>query len=124
MDKESRRLLLLSGGKPDERSNDAAPQKKQRERSSFFEVTKEDSFEIQDHFDRLKVSELSCAILAVFGFACASMIYDITYPAAVTGDSELTIDYLFGLCTASTGLLLLSIVWRTYLEYTVQTSSQ
>ena len=96
-------------------SNSPFKRLSREERESVFENEQEDAFLVQDHFDRLKVAELSTTLLALFGFACASIIYDLSYLG--NSNYEPILEFLFAMCSISTILLLISITWRTYLDF-------
>ena len=77
-----------------------------------FKLPQENYEEVQTSFDLIKISELSNSILAFVGFACAAIISDIEY--TITLDHSISRDLLFFICTISTMILILSIIWRTH----------
>ena len=77
-----------------------------------FKLPQENYEEAQTSFDLIKISELSNSILAFVGFSCAAIISDIEY--TINLDHSISRDLLFLICSVSTLILILSIIWRTY----------
>lgn len=67
-------------------------------------------------FERLKQAEISCCLLALLGFGCGAITYDLEYVHSVYDERKDTAASVTIAGTASTFLLLLAIWWRTRQE--------
>ena len=88
-----------------------------RNGNSLFQLPVQDSNETHSNFLKLRVAELSCCLLAIVGFGVGAIIYDLIYPKNTYEEKKDLVDMLFFISSLSTGLLLLSIIWRTFAEF-------
>ena len=74
-------------------------------------LPEEDQKATAEAYELLKLSEFSNSILAVIGFSCSSISYDIEFSPSLDNGQVYPIVSIAG--SLSTFLLLLSIIWRT-----------
>ena len=68
-------------------------------------------------FQRLKIAESSCTILAVMGFGCFAIGNDVQYTTGIFDRKSQAGTTVLILGTISTVLLAFAIVWRIFLEF-------
>lgn len=87
-----------------------------RSKSPLFTLSSENHGLTESKYHQLEVAEVICGLLAVVGFACAAVTYDLEYAGSVREDKENTLAVVIGTGNVSTLLLVLSVVWRRYRE--------
>lgn len=61
---------------------------------------------------KLLVAEMTCALLAAVGFACAAIAYDLEYSSSTMHEKEATLAVIIATGNFTTVLLILGIAWR------------
>lgn len=79
-------------------------------KTPLFELGHEDYKYTDECFNKLKVSEIQCSILAIIGFGCAAIVYDLSFDEDPNSDKTLLSNCLYIVCSISTLLLLASII--------------
>ena len=84
--------------------------------SKLIEYQSEDYAHSTFEFERLKVAEISCCLLATLGFCCSALGYDLEYSDLLFSQQRAQTEIVMISGTASTALLLIAICWRTVRE--------
>ena len=83
---------------------------------SIITIKAADSGLIDYHFEKLKLAEISCTVLAALGFGCSAISYDWLYTQELLDRKRESVAVVMISGEVSTVLLLAAIVWRTLKE--------
>ena len=83
---------------------------------SIITIKAADSGLIDYHFEKLKLAEISCTVLAALGFGCSAISYDWLYTQELLDRKRESVAVVLISGEVSTVLLLAAIVWRTLKE--------
>ena len=87
-----------------------------RRKEPLFKLDSQNHHDTEAQYCMLMIAEMTCALLAVVGFACAAIAYDLEYSSATLQEKEAPFAVVIATGNCTTLLLLLAIAWRLQLE--------
>lgn len=82
----------------------------------LFKLDSQNHHATEAEYRRLLVAEMTCALLATVGFACAAISYDLEYSSSTLQEKEAPLAVVMATGNCTTLLLLLAIAWKLQLE--------